>query len=128
MQREIGWGSNVVNRTCFSQWIALGFRLGMEENYSEHVKTLRHWLEQEGPVPSVDRGGYRVSGPLMTPSSSRVRRAREAFGADDDDNRRGRNRTRDDSSDRSRSRSRSRGLNSGTSGRFQGSKRPRRDY
>ena len=129
LQRESGWGANVVNRTCFSQWIALAFRLGMDDSYTEHVKTLRKWLEQQGPVPSVDRGGYRVSGPSV---SSRVRRADVAFADDDDDTRRGRSRTRDDPSDdhRSRSRSQSRGqsLNRGSSGRFQGTKRTRRDY
>ena len=124
LQRELGWGSNIVNRTCFSQWIALSFRLGMDGSYTEHVKTLRKWLEQDGPVPSLDRGGYRESGP--TSSSSRVRRADVAFRGDDD-NRRGRARTRDDSPDQGRSRSRNRSLNTGSSGRFQGSKR-RRDY
>ena len=126
LQRELGWGSNVVNRSCFSQWIALSFRLGMDDSYSEHVKTLRKWLEQDGPVPSRDRGGYRESGPMS--SSTRSRRAEVAFGGDDDDNRRGRGRTRDDSPGRGRSRSRNQSLNRGTSGRFQGSKRRRYDY
>ena len=127
LQRELGWGSHIVNRTCYSQWIALAFRLGMDETYVDHVKTLRHWLEQEGPVPSTDRGGYRESGPTM--STGRVRRADVAFRDDDDDNTRGRslNRGRDRSGDRNRSRSRGRSLNRGSSGQYQGSKRRRHD-
>lgn len=98
----------------------------MDESYIEHVKTLRKWLEQEGPVPSVDRGGYRESGPSSL--SSRIRRAHVAFGDDDGDNRHGRSRTRDDSPDRSRSRSRSRGMNTGSSGRLQHGGKRRREY
>ena len=125
LQRELGWGSHVVNRTCYTQWIALAFRLGMTESYVDHVKTLRQWLEQEGPVASTDRGGYRVPGP----SSTRTRKANVAF-RDDDDNSRGRSRSRnrDRSPDRSRSRSRGQSLNRGSSGQFQGGKRRRRDY
>ena len=32
IQREHSWGSNVINRTCYEQWVALACRLGMTDN------------------------------------------------------------------------------------------------
>ena len=123
LQRELGWGTHVVNRTCYQQWIALAFRLGMDENVSEITRTLRNWMESPAPVPSENRGGFRES------SSTRVRTADFAFGSGSD---RGRSLTRDgrdrrQSTSRDR-RSNSRSLNRGSSGRFVGSKRTRDDY
>ena len=111
IQREHSWGSNIINRTCYEQWVALACRLGMTDNGAEITKTLRAWAESNGPVPSVNRGGYRESDPVG-PSTLQ----------------RGRSRTRDDSPDRdsrSRSRNRRHSLNRGQSGQYLGHKRSR---
>lgn len=87
-------------------------------------------METSGPVPSVNRGGYRESAPAG-PSTSY-----SGAGHSGRDSGRGRNRTRDDSPgrgsrSRSRGRSGSRGrrdsLNRGQSGQYLGQKRSRFD-
>ena len=110
-QREESWGQHVVNREAFSQWRALGCRLGMTPDRAANVAVLRQWMETQGPVKSVAHHERTGPGP------SRIRRHNEMSGETRDDDRsnwvRGRY-------DRSRSRDRSgRGssLNRGTSGR-----------
>ena len=124
MDRESGWGSRVTNRDCYSQWMALAFRLGMSSRYTEHVKTLRNWLQTDGPVPSTDRGGFRVAGPGPSNRDRSFDRSRSR-NRDVSTTRRGRFHTRDDSPDRNRSQSRGRSLNRGSSGQFGQSKRSR---
>ena len=124
IQREYGWGPHVINRTCYSQWIALACRLGMTEATAGITKTLRSWCEQNGPVPSVNRGGYRESDPVASTSRGTHQTALGTV--------RGRVRTRDDDDDdytrgRSTSRNRRSSLNRGSSGRYQGHKRSRFD-
>ena len=118
IQREHGWGSNVINRTCYEQWVALACRLGMSDNSVEITRTMRAWAESNGPVPSVNRGGYRESAPAGPSTTYR-----------------GRSRTRDDSphrgsrstsrGSRSTSRNRRDSLNRGQSGSHMGHKRSR---
>lgn len=124
IQREYSWGSNIINRTCYEQWVALACRLGMSSNSAEITKTLRSWMETSGPVPSINRGGYRESAPAGPSTSS------SGAGHSGRDSGRGRNRTRDDSpgrGSRSRSRGRRDSLNRGQSGQYLGQKRSRFD-
>lgn len=110
-QREESWGQHVVNREAFSQWRALGCRLGMTEEQAKNVSVLRRWMETEGPVRSIAHQERTGPGP------SRVRRYDDMSGRSRADDRtnwvRGRY-------DRSRSGDR-RGssLNRGSSGRYQ---------
>ena len=124
IQREHSWGSNIINRTCYEQWVALACRLGMSSDSAEITRTLRSWMEMSGPVPSVNRGGYRESAPAG-PSTSQSGATHSGF-----ESRRGRHRTRDDSPNqgsRSRSRGRRDSLNRGQSGQYLGQKRTRFD-
>ena len=115
--REESWGQHVVNREAFSQWRALGCRLGMTSDTAANVAVLRRWMETEGPVKSVAH--HERTGP----GSSRVRRYDEMSGQTQDGDRtnwvRGRY-------DRSRSGDRRSSLNRGNSGRLQ--RRTRDDY
>ena len=55
LERANDWGTSIVNRRCYQQWISLGGRLGMTREMSEQVRTLRTWMEQRGPIASVSR-------------------------------------------------------------------------
>ena len=55
LERARDWGTAVVNRNCYQQWINLSSRLGMTRELSEQVRTLRTWMEQRGPIASVSR-------------------------------------------------------------------------
>ena len=112
-QREESWGHQVVNGDCMQSWRLLSHRLGMTNEALGNVKTLRAWMETNGPVQSVGRGITRESRP--GPSRVRGYDAMEGRSRPNERSVRGRY-------DASRSRSRSRtgsntGLNRGESGR-----------
>ena len=109
VQREQDWGAKTINRDCYAQWRALSVRLGMTADTAKHVKQLRKWMEQQGPVASTGRGIVREA------SSSRIRTHEEMEGRS-----RGRERSVRGRFDRSESRGR-RGssLNRGSSGQLQ---------
>ena len=112
-QRERSWGQQVVNRECMHSWRLLSYRLGMTNDSLAHLKTLRAWMEQDGPVRSIGRGETRES----QPGPSRIRRRDEMEGRSRPNERSVRGRY-DGSQSRSRSRSNSNSrLRSGESGR-----------
>ena len=128
LQREQSWGHRVINRACYQQWRALCCRLGMTSTSAAQLKTLRSWMEQDGPVKSLGRGIVREA----QPGPSRIRRYDEMEGRSRPVERsvRGRydhsrSRSRSDSRSRSRGRSGS-SLNRGQSGHHQ--HRTRDDY
>lgn len=109
VQREQDWGAKTINRDCFAQWRALSVRLGMTADTAKHVKQLRKWMEQQGPIASTGRGIVREA------STSRVRTHDEMEGRS-----RGAERSVRGRYDRSRSRDgRGSSLNRGSSGRYQ---------
>ena len=59
LERAKDWGTSVMNRQCYQQWINLAGRLGMTRETSNHVRTLRTWMEQRGPIASVSRSHSR---------------------------------------------------------------------
>ena len=59
LERAQDWGTGVLNRRCYQQWINLAGRLGMTREMSEQVRTLRNWMEQQGPIASVSRSQLR---------------------------------------------------------------------
>lgn len=61
LERAQDWGTAVMNRRCYQQWIGLAGRLGMTREMSEQVRTLRTWMEQRGPIASVSRSVRRRS-------------------------------------------------------------------
>lgn len=112
-QREQSWGHQVVNGDCMTSWRLLGHRLGMTTETLANVKTLRSWMETNGPVKSTGRGGTRES----QPGPSRVRGYDEMEGRSRPTERSVRGRF-DGSRSRSRSRTQSNTrLNRGESGR-----------
>ena len=113
-QREISWGHQVVNRDCMQSWRLLSHRLGMTVDALANVKTLRNWMETDGPIKSVGRVGVTRE---SRPGPSRVRRHDEMDGRSRPTERSVRGRF-DSSRSRSRSRSNSNSrLNRGESGR-----------
>ena len=61
LERAQDWGTSVLNRRCYQQWINLAGRLGMTREMSDQVRTLRKWMEQRGPIASVSRTVRRRS-------------------------------------------------------------------
>ena len=61
LERARDWGTTVMNRRCYQQWIGLAGRLGMTRETSNQVRTLRTWMEQRGPIASVSRTVRRRS-------------------------------------------------------------------
>ena len=55
LERARDWGTSVMNRRCYQQWINLAGRLGMTREMSEQVRVLRTWMEQKGPIASISR-------------------------------------------------------------------------
>lgn len=116
VQREEDWGAKTINRDAFAQWRALSVRLGMTAEGAAHIKQLRRWMEQQGPVASTGRGIVREA------SNTRVRSRETMEGRSRDTERSVRGRY-----DRSGSRSgRRSSLNRGNSGQSQF--RTRDDY
>ena len=109
-QRERSWGQQVVNRDCYQAWRLLSCRLGMSSESFSNVKTLRAWMETEGPIRSVGRGIVREA----QPGPSRVRRHDQMEGRSRPNERSVRGRY--ESRSRSRSNSNNR-LSRGESGR-----------